>query len=55
MWNRTTRNKLDEWLGPETELKRHPIEDRYFHEFMLAVWDERIQCGMNNTPAHAIH
>jgi len=40
MWNQTALNALDDWLGPDTGLKHHPIEDCHFHAFVLAVWDE---------------
>ena len=40
MWNDTTLNALDAWIGPAHRKARHPIDDDVFHHFVLAVWDE---------------
>lgn len=40
MWNETTTNALDAWIGPDWRKARHPIDDGVFHHFVQAVWDQ---------------
>ncbi len=40
MWDETTLDALDAWIGPSWRKARHPIDDDVLHHFVLAVWDE---------------
>lgn len=40
MWNESTLNALDAWIGPPHRKARHPVDDDVFYHFVLAVWDE---------------
>lgn len=40
MWNKTTLDALDTWLGRDTWYTGHALDDGRFMDFILAVWDE---------------
>ena len=39
-WSEQTKEALQQWLGPHTWYKNHPIDDARFSLFIASVWND---------------